>query len=85
MKKSFRFITFSNKEPPLIFSVRFLLSILCFCLNAIHYMQRVNLSVAIVSMVDNKNCFYAVKFVDNSSAVYEEFNSDFCKVKLSKI
>lgn len=45
-----------SKEPSLVKSVRFMLSIVCFFLNAILYMQRVNLSVAIVCMVNKINC-----------------------------
>lgn len=44
-----------TEEPSLVFSIRFWLSLLCFFLNAIHFMQRVNMSVAIVCMVDNTN------------------------------
>ncbi|RNA24333.1 sialin-like, partial [Brachionus plicatilis] len=41
-------------QPRLLFSVRFWLALLCFFLNAIHFMQRVNLSIAIVSMVNTQ-------------------------------
>ncbi|CAF1023860.1 unnamed protein product [Brachionus calyciflorus] len=40
----------NEKKPSLLCSVRFWLALLCFFLNGIHFMQRVNLSVAIVSM-----------------------------------
>ena len=45
-----------KKEPSLVLSFRFLLSVLCFFLNAIHYMQRANISVAIVCMLENQTC-----------------------------
>ena len=40
-------------EPPLLISVRFMLSFLGFLLTAIQYMQRTNISVGIVCMINN--------------------------------
>ncbi len=42
-------------RTPILFSIRFLLSIICFFVNATHYMHRVNISFAIICMV-NKTC-----------------------------
>jgi hypothetical protein len=40
-------------EPPLLFSVRFMLSFFGFLLTTIQYMQRINMSVGIVCMINN--------------------------------
>ncbi len=57
------------KEPGLLCSIRFLFSIMCFFLNVIHYMQRNNISVAIICMVTNKNCLMNDHSTTNSSLV----------------
>jgi ACS family sodium-dependent inorganic phosphate cotransporter-like MFS transporter 5 len=62
----------AEKRPPLLFSVRFMLSFFGFLLTAIQYMQRINMSVAIVCMINNTR-------LEEISHLTEFSNSTFVK------